>query len=144
MVLKFFKHNADAANEENRRSPNNKGMTLVEVLVGTTIFGILAGMICFIANFSLRMQTETERWNDQTDKQTAYLSENRYGDASNFDTASTNYQLILDTGAASPIEITGTSNVTMLQVQTQHETNDETGTVLPTYEDANLWFFRVD
>ena len=43
MVLKFFKHNADAANEENRRSPNNKGMTLVEVLVGTTIFGILAG-----------------------------------------------------------------------------------------------------
>lgn len=142
MVLKFFKHNADAPNEENRRSPNNKGMTLVEVLVGTTIFGILAGMICFIANFSLRMQTETERWNDQTDKQTSFLSENRYGDETKFDAASTNYQLVLDTGST-PIEITGTSNVTMLQVQTQHETNDE-GNVLPTYEDANLWFFRVD
>lgn len=141
--MKFFKRNADAATEENRRSPNNKGMTLVEVLVGTTIFGILAGMICFIANFSLRMQTETERWNDQTDKQTTYLSENRYGDASKFDAASTNYQIILDTGSATPIEITGTSNVTLLQVETQHETNDA-GTELPTYEDANLWFFRVD
>ena len=141
--MRFFKHNADAANEENRRSPNNKGMTLVEVLVGTTIFGILAGMICFIANFSLRMQTETERWNEQTDRQTTYLAQNRYGDESNFRALGTNYKFVLDTGAATPVDITSSDNVTLLQVETQREYNAE-GNELPTYEDANLWFFRVD
>ncbi len=141
--MRSFKHNADAADQENRRSPNNNGMTLVEVLVGTTIFGILAGMICFIANFSLRMQTETERWNEQTDRQTTYLAQNRYGDESKFNALGTNYKFVLDTGDATPVDITDSDNVTLLQVETQREYNAE-GNELPTYEDANIWFFRVD
>lgn len=141
--MRSFKHNADAADQENRRSPNNNGMTLVEVLVGTTIFGILAGMICFIANFSLRMQTETERWNEQTDRQTTYIAQNRYGDESNFRALGTNYKFVLDTGAATPVDITDSNNVTLLQVETQREYNAE-GNEMPTYEDANIWFFRVD
>lgn len=126
-----------------KRKANEEGLTLVEVIVATTIFGILAGMICTAANFSMRQQRETELWNNQTDMQTTYLAQNRYGDDSKFNAASTQYQFVLDTGYVTPVEITGTANVTLLQVGTQHE-QDASGNDLPAFEDANIWFFKVD
>lgn len=128
-----------------KRKNNEKGLTLVEVIVATTIFGIIAGMICTAANYSMRQQVETERWNDQTDKQTSYLSQNR-NDAvgsSEFTGGSTSYKLVLvpDSGGA---DVTLTDqNISIYQMNTLHD-KDAEGNNLPTFEDAQIYFFRVD
>ncbi len=142
------------------RSPNNEGMTLVEVLVGSAIFAILAGLICLIANSSLRMQTNAEYWNEQTDMQSGYLSANRYDavyvvdadgnyvlDAdgnktkvTNFSGGGTNYALKIEVDDATNIDIG--ANVEVYSVDTQYAKN-EAGDDMPTYEDANIYFFRV-
>ncbi len=144
-----------------RSSPNNEGMTLVEVLVGSAIFAILAGLICLIANSSLRMQTEAEYWNEQTDMQSGYISANRYEavyvvdadgnyvlDADgnktkikDFSGGGTNYELKIELDDATDIDIG--ANVEVYSVDTQYAKNDA-GINMPTYEDANIYFFRVN
>lgn len=132
-----------------KKGANNDGMTLVEVLVGSAILAILTGMICVVANASLRQQTETAYWNEQTDMQASYLSNHRYDATVDVDGNSTgieftgggtNYELKLNTGTD---EVSLGSNVSIYSVDTQYE-KDSDGDNLPTYEDANIYFFRVD
>lgn len=128
-----------------KRKNNEKGMTLVEVIVATTIFGILAGMICTAANYSMRQQAETEQWNDQTDRQTSYLSQNRNDaktDASQFTGGDTPYKLVMtdDKGVNHDITTTGIGIYRMDTIYHQNSDGDN----LPTFEDANIFFFRVD
>lgn len=134
---------------KNRIKKNNEGMTLVEVLVSVTLFAIMAGMIMAAANYSIRTQADTEEWNDQTDNQSTYLSQYRskaITDAEGNDTGiqftggGTQYELkiVID----GTIHETG-AMVSIYNVNTQYEYNDE-GTALPTNEDVNLRFFRVD
>ena len=142
-MLKIFKRRK---NGEKRRSANNDGLTLVEVIVGTAIFGILAGMICTAANFSMRSQSDTEKWNKQTDMQTSYLSQNRDDLTSAEVTGGP-----LSDGAGNPVTLKINFNGTVVDtadtvefysVNTQYEYND--GYQLPTDEDHNIKFFRVN
>lgn len=132
-----------------RKRKNNEGMTLVEVLISTTLFAIMAGMILAAANFSIRTQTETEEWNEQTDNQSTYLSKNRSnavedgaGDPTGieFTGGATSYELKIVVDG----NITGTGAfVSVYDVNTQIRYNDD-GNPLPTDEDVHLRFFRVD
>lgn len=141
-MLKIFKRRK---NGEKRRSTNNDGLTLVEVIVGTAIFGILAGMICTAANFSMRSQSDTEKWNKQTDMQTSYLSQNRddltIADATGgqYDDGTGNATLKINFNG--DIKDTG-DHIFFYSVNTQYEYND--GYQLPTDEDHNIKFFRVE
>ncbi len=142
-MLKLFRRRKNGVK---RTNANNDGLTLVEVIVGTAIFGILAGMICTAANFSMRSQSDTEKWNKQTDMQTAYLSQNRD------DTTIAQAQGgPLSDGAGHPttlkINFNGTvvdtaDTIEFYTVDTQYEYND--GYQLPTDEDHNIKFFRVN
>lgn len=131
------------------KKKNNEGMTLVEVLISTTLFAIMAGMILAAANYSLKVQTETEEWNEQTDNQSTYLSKNRSnavvdpaGDPTGieFSGGLTQYNLA--------IVVDGHTNytgamVSVYDVDTQIRYNDD-GVALPTDQDTHLRFFRVD
>ena len=120
-----------------KRKNNEKGMTLVEVIVATTIFGILAGMICTAANYSMRQQAETEQWNDQTDRQTSYLSQNR-----NKEDTDAPYKLVMTDDKGVDHDIT-TTGIGIYRMDTIYHQNSD-GDNLPTFEDANIFFFRVD
>ncbi len=132
-----------------KKKKNNEGMTLVEVLVSVTLFAIMAGMILAAANFSIRTQAETEKWNEQTDNQSTYLSKNRSnavedgaGDPTGieFTGGGTTYELKIVVDG----NITGTgAMVSVYDVNTQYKYTDA-GDALPTDEDTHLRFFRVD
>lgn len=128
-----------------KRKNNEKGLTLVEVIVATTIFGILAGMICTAANYSMRQQTETVRWNEQTDKQTSYLSQKRNEDQTGkeFNGGTTSYKLVLVPDAGGADVVLTDENIGIYQMNTIHD-KDAAGNDLPTFEDAQIYFFRVD
>lgn len=147
-MLKIFKRRK---NGEKRRSANNDGLTLVEVIVGTAIFGILAGMICTAANFSMRSQSDTEKWNKQTDMQTSYLSQNRDAslDDMNNGTVAVNGNKYDDGSGNATLKINFDGDVRdtgdpiyFYSVNTQYEENN--GYQLPTDEDHHIKFFRVD
>ena len=128
-----------------KRKNNEKGMTLVEVIVATTIFGILAGMICTAANYSMRQQAETEQWNDQTDRQISYLSQNRNKektDASQYTGGDTQYKLVMTDDKGVNYDITS-GGIGIYRMDTIYHQNSD-GDNLPTFEDANIFFFRVD
>lgn len=139
----FRRENAHSGKQP--KNVNNSGMTLVEVLVATTIFTILAGMIVLVAHFCLKQQTDAERLNDQTDKQTAYLSEKRYDDPSlapdfSFDGGLTDYTLYFITDAGD--EYNTNKSVEMYEVNTQYDYNDA-AEPLPTNKEEHIGFFRV-
>lgn len=134
---------------KNRIKKNNEGMTLVEVLVSVTLFAIMAGMIMAAANYSIRTQADTEEWNDQTDNQSTYLSQYRSkatvdaaGDPTGIEFSGGGTQYELNIVIDGTVHGTG-AMVSIYNVNTQYEYNDE-GTALPTNEDVNLRFFRVD
>ncbi len=131
------------------KKKNNEGMTLVEVLISTTLFAIMAGMILAAANYSLKVQTETEEWNEQTDNQSTYLSKNRSnavidanGDPTGIEFSGGNTQYNLAIVIDGNINYTG-AMVSVYDVDTQIRYNDD-GNALPTDDETHLRFFRVD
>ncbi len=141
--MKFF------SKLKNKLNKNNEGLTLVEVLVSVTLFAIMAGMIMAAANFSIRTQGETERWNDQTGMQSTYLSQYRSkpvvdpaGDptAIEFTGGGTKYELKIVVG--SDVHATG-AQVSVYDVNTQYKLNAD-GEAIAANEEVNLRFFRVD
>lgn len=123
-----------------RTGDNNRGMTLVEVIVATAVFGILSSMVAFIFNSSLRQQVDTEQWNSQTDLQTSYIAEHRYNDSTAFNSVggATQYTLKIEFSNGT-IEATG---VDLYSMDTLYETNSF-GTTVETDENTHIRFFRV-
>lgn len=122
---------------KSRKNANNSGMTLVEVLVATTIFAILTSMVMVVFYGALREQRRTERWNDQTDMQTTYLSDNRQDKTDGvFEGGETNYNMQIVFDDANVID--SGKQVEMYTVDTQQ--NDPNISV---DKDIHIGFFRV-
>ena len=125
-ILKFLRRG--------NKDQNNSGMTLVEVLVATTIFALLTSMVAVVFYHSLKQQTEAERWNEQTDMQSAYLSDNRQ-ETAGFTGGSSQYKMqFVFTGKT----ITADNDVEIYYVDTRYDANNA-----PTNEEVNIGFFRV-
>lgn len=131
IIMLFKSRNKD-------KNANNSGMTLVEVLVATTIFAIMTSMVMVVFYSALRQQRRTERWNDQTDMQTTYLSDNRQDPtASDFEGGGTNYNLQIVFDGVSPID--SGKQVEMYTVETQQDDPN-----VSVDRDINIGFFRVN